>query len=154
MIIETRSHKHNSHDFAYSISMETILMSSHGLSVLWSTGASSIEWMISKPAVALPKTLQGRQRKPCDSPMHSRMLVVQPRARHSRNEELRSVCVRPRISHTQCIRPDTVSLRNIADTQRTYLSCFSWGWNSSSNSCPQMDSPPVPSPSGSPVCSI
>lgn len=36
----------------------------------------------------------------------------------------------------------------------TYLSCLSCGWNSSSNSWPQMDSPPVPSPSGSPVCSI
>lgn len=87
-----------------------------------------------------------------DTPKYC-VFLVQPRRCCRGNEELRTVRVWTCISHADGIRAGcSVSKRLLfIYTSPTYRSCLSSSSNSSSNSLPQIDVPPVPSPSGSPV---
>ena len=83
-----------------------------------------------------------------DAPKDS-MLSVQPRCCCCGNEELRAVRVRSSVGHRNRIR--TTLMSKCAGIENTHRSCFRDSENSSSNSLPQIEVPPVPSPSGSPV---
>jgi hypothetical protein len=92
--------------------------------------------------------------KSCKCSSEDRVFVIQPGCGGGRDEELRAVRARSSICHAHRIWP--VMLINgcstsKADKDRTHRSCLRSGLNSSSNSLPQILSPPVPSPNGSPV---
>jgi len=112
---------------AYSIDIDIILISSHGLSFL-STLTFSISCMISSPPIARPKILfqqisfyrqargrEGKQGGSLTYVYHLAMDMVprlgsarvqeEGKTTYSRNEELTSVGTWPGIRHRQSIRP-------------------------------------------------
>src|SRR5258706_2500533 len=100
--------------------------------------------------------------KPSNCPAKDGVLAVQPGSRSGSNKPLGTVAVwLAWIRHGHCVwtgRREGLVWRAKGQrelwekgAERTYRSCFKSRWNSSSSSSPQIDSPPVPSPSGSPV---
>ncbi len=85
-------------------------------------------------------------------PPKNSMLLVEPRRSVSGDEELRAIRVWSCIRHANSIGP-TFYVKKTFRLRRktTHRSCFTSSVSSSSNSLPQIDIPPVPSPRGSPV---
>jgi hypothetical protein len=81
------------------------------------------------------------------------VFVVQPWCRIGRDEKLRTIGAWACVGHADCIRSACIVKweQNKIERSIAHLSCFKSSENSSSNSLPQIDVPPVPSPRGSPV---
>jgi len=90
--------------------------------------------------------------QPTYYPSEDGVLLIEPRRSVGRDEELGTIGTRSSVRHADCIgtivRVSNDSWKSREKTNRSWLTSSEI---SSSNSLPQIDIPPVPSPSGSPV---
>lgn len=119
----------------YTISMLRILMSSSGFSLY--TLVFSILWITSRPWIALPKIV-------CLLSSHGCTMMLESYSLKCDNIEKLTVFSVVIKNWLPFVFGPALAILTVYG-----LSCFSV-LNSSSNSLPQMLSPPVPSPSGSP----
>ena len=133
---------------------ETILMSLSGLSHL-SVRAASIWWITSYPDVATPKILRNSKQVQA----HQRWALLPPDLESKCIEKETHVCAMLRcgvgvVVMKNCEPFVLVPLPALAIASTYGRSNLSVVVTSSAKFLPQIDSPPVPSPSGSPVRSV